>query len=329
MLLSVTTAGFDRTTICWEQHQYAERVIADPSIDPSFYGCIYSGGKGNPFKEATWKKANPSLGHTVSLQSFAADAKEAENSPQKISSFKRYRLNVWTESATSFFIPRKWMSCVQPHKDFAGRTAYAGLDLSSTTDLSALAVVVADPDDDSCDVFWRIWCPADAIEKRSVRDKVDYVGWARDGFIKPTDGDAIDYQTIQSDILSLFDEMAKQDCPIKLLGVDPWNATMLSQNLAAENVSVCNIRQGYGTLSPATKLTETRVLNGRLRIDDNKAAHAAAFAVSVQSDHQGNIKPSKQKSTQRIDPIAALVNAIACEQSDTAEPDPDWNIYSI
>jgi phage terminase large subunit-like protein len=325
LLLSITTAGYDRKSICWEQHAYAERCIADPEFDPSFYGLIYAASpEDDPFKEATWRKANPSLGHTMSIESFQADAREAEQSPAKLNAFLRYRLNIWTASDVRFLKPSAWAACSQPLQEMKGRVCYAGLDLASTTDLSACVVISSD-EEGVVDVLPVFWCPSESIEQRSLRDKVDYVGWARDGFIRVTDGNVADYATIQRDILELCESYQ-----IKQIGVDPWNATMLSQNLAGEGVDVVNVRQSYGSLSSPTKALEALVLGSKLRHAGHPVLSWMADNVAVQGDHQGNIKASKAKSTERIDGIAALINALAVQAVATAPPpEQDWNIVSL
>lgn len=327
VLLSISTAGYDRKSICWEQHQYAERVIADPMLDPGFYGCIYGcDHNAKDFdisKKKFWYQANPSLGHTITEESFAADVKEAQNSPAKLSSFLRYRMDCWLTAESRFFNLQKWSACrVEPH-DMTGRACYLGLDLASTTDLTA-AVIVSEDDDGVLDVVPFFWCPSESIEQRSLRDKVDYIQWAKDGHIRVTDGNATDYETIKQDILSFCDQFG-----VKQIGVDPWNATMLSQSLAAEGADIVNVRQGYGTLSAPMKRLEALVLDGKLRCNHPIMDWCAANC-AVQSDHQGNIKPSKAKSTERIDGIAALVTAMAVQAAaETPPPEQDWNIISV
>jgi len=324
LLLSITTAGYDRRSICWEQHQYAERVIADPLLDPSFYGCIYAADPADdPQSPKTWRKANPSLGETITEESFAADAREAVNSPQKLNSFLRYRLNVWVAQETRFFKPSAWAKCrAEPH-DMTGRACYLGLDLASTDDLTA-AVIVSEDDDGCLDVVPFFWCPSASIEERSLKHKVNYIQWARDGYIRVTDGNATDYETIKQDILSFCDQFG-----VKQIGVDPWNATMLSQALAAEGCDIVNVRQGYGTLSAPMKRLEALVLDSKLRVN-HPIMDWCADNLAVQRDNQGNYKPAKQKSSEKIDGIAALVTAMAVQAAaETPPPEQDWNIISV
>lgn len=300
-------------------------MIADPSVDPSFYGLIYAAApEDDPFKPQTWRKANPSLGHTITEESFAADAREAEQSPAKLNSWLRYRLGIWTSADTRFLKPSAWAACGEPPRDLSGRVCYAGLDLASTTDLSAF-VIISEDENGTVDILPTFWCPAESIEQRSLKDKVDYIGWARDNHIRVTDGNVADYAVIQRDILELCERYQ-----IKQIGVDPWNATMLSQNLQAEGVDIVNVRQGYGSLSAPTKHLEALTLGCKLRHGKHPVLDWMSGNCAVQGDHQGNIKLSKAKSTERIDGMAALVNALAVHAVATQpQPEQDWNIVSL
>jgi len=330
LLLSITTAGVSRNSICWEQHQYAERVIADPMLDPTFYGAIYAADHTAPGFDMqspkTWKKANPSLGHTITNESFKADAREAYNSPSKTNAFLRYRLNCWVSTNTAFFKPAALAKCKQPIRDLTGRVCYAGGDFSTTTDLSAF-VIVSQDDDETLDVLPVVWIPEAAIETRSVRDKVDYIQWARDGVVRVTEGNAVDYKQIKKDILELCEQYK-----IQAIGVDPWSATMLSQQLADEMqtaTTICNVRQGYASISEPFKYLERLVLDAKLRVD-NPVFDWCALNVACTVDGGGNIKPSKQRSTERIDVISALCTALAVQMS-ASEPEPanDWQIVTL
>jgi phage terminase large subunit-like protein len=326
LLLSITTAGYDRKSICWEQHAYAERCMADPSVDPAFFGCIYAAGPEDDWKDPkTWHKANPSLGETITVESFAADAREADQSPSKLNSFLRYRLNVWTTQDTRWIAPDAWARCGKPlDADLEKREWYAGLDLASTTDLSAL-VLVSQASDGTFDVLPFFWVPEANAAERTLRDKVDYVGWIRDGFIRATDGNVTDYDVIRRDI----NELAKK-YNIRQVGIDRWNATQLATQLQGDGVNVLGFGQGYGSMSSPSKQLENLVLSERIRHGNHPVLAWMAANVAVQSDHQGNIKPSKARSTERIDGIVALVMGLGIHATATAAPpEQSWDIITL
>ena len=326
LLLSITTAGFDRKSICWEQHAYAERCIADPSTDPAFFGCIYAAAPEDDWKDLkTWHKANPSLGETITVESFAADAREADQSPSKLNSFLRYRLNVWTTQDVRWLSPDAWAKCGGPLRgDLEKREWYAGLDLASTTDLSALVLVSQDADG-TFDVLPFFWVPEQNAAERTLRDKVDYVGWIRDGYIQATDGNVTDYDVIRRDIVELA-----QKYNIRQIGIDRWNATQLATQLQGEGLDVVGFGQGYGSMSSPSKHLEQLVLSEKIRHGGHPVLSWMAANVATQSDHQGNIKPSKGKSTERIDGIVSLVMGLGLHATATAPPpEQSWDITII
>lgn len=326
LLLSITTAGFDRKSICWEQHAYAERCIADPTVDPAFFGCIYAASPQDDWKDqATWHKANPSLGETITVESFAADAREADQSPSKLNAFLRYRLNVWTTQDVRWLSPDAWAKCGGPLRaDLEKREWYAGLDLASTTDLSALVLVSQDADG-TFDVVPFFWVPEQNAAERTLRDKVDYVGWIRDGYIRATDGNVTDYDVIRRDIVEL-----SKKYNIRQIGIDRWNATQLATQLQGEGLNVVGFGQGYGSMSSPSRQLENAVLSERLRHASHPVLSWMAANVAIQSDHQGNIKPSKAKSTERIDGIVSLIMGLGLHATATAPaPEQSWDITVI
>jgi phage terminase large subunit-like protein len=331
LLLSITTAGeLDRKALWWEQRTYAERCKADPTLDPAFYGCVYKADEADdPFDEATWRKANPSLGYTITLESFAADALEAKNSPSKLNSFLRYRLDIATSSDVRWILPDKWAACGGALRPLDGRQAYVGLDLSSTTDLTC-AVYLFPDEDGTFDVLPFFWAAAENAQGRAHRDKVPYLDWARDKteygpLLRLTDGNATDYDTVRRDI----NEINKRFV-IRQMGIDPWNAQHISQQLQGDGFEIVAFRQGYGSFSSPCKFLETLTLSGRLRHANHPMLSWMANNVSIEMNHAGDIKPSKSKSTERIDGMVALVEALGLWQTATApKPEQNWDIVAI
>lgn len=329
LLLSITTAGYDRTSICWEQHAYAERCIAKPETDPAFFGCIYAapancGSDGSWKRKKIWQAANPSLGQTITVDSFAADAREADATPSKLNAFLRYRLNVWTTSEVRWLSPEAWAKCSRPlDKDLENRQWFAGLDLASTYDLSAF-VMVSQAEDGTFDVMPHFWVPENNASERATRDKIDYLGWIRDGYIVATDGNVTDYDVIRRDIVEISKKF-----DVKQIAIDRWNATQLSTQLQGDGLEVVGFGQGYGSMSSPSRQFENLVLSQRIRCH-SPVMDWMAGNVAVQTDYASNIKPSKAKSTERIDGIVALVMALGIHASATVKPpEQNWDMIVL
>jgi phage terminase large subunit-like protein len=208
--------------------------------------------------------------------------------------------------------------------DLEKREWFAGLDLATSYDLSAF-VMVSQDEDGTFDVLPFFWVPQVNAAERTQRDKVDYIGWIRDGHIRATDGNVTDYDVIRRDIVEL-----SQKFNIRQVAIDRWNATQLATQLQGDGVNVLGFGQGYGSMSAPSKQLENLVLGEKLRHGNHPVLSWMAQNVAVQSDHQGNIKPSKAKSTERIDGIVSLVMAIGLHSTATAKPaDQSWDIITI
>jgi phage terminase large subunit-like protein len=176
--LSITTAGFDRHSICWEQHGYAEQVLSGVIVDSAFFALIYAAGMNDDWTDPeVGRKANPGFGVTVSEDQFAEDRREARESPAKENSFRRYRLNQWVESETRWLSLEKWDACSEIVDDLPGKPCWAGLDLSSTTDLSAFVLVF--PIEDRYAVlpfFWVRQAPPQYTQDASPNRQASFEG---------------------------------------------------------------------------------------------------------------------------------------------------------
>jgi len=185
-----------------------------------------------------------------------------------------------------------------------GRRCYIGMDLSSTKDLSALAAVF--PDDDCFDVLPAFFVPKESIKERSVRDRVPYADWARQGYLIETPGAVVDYEYIRNILKDWAAEFS-----VQTIAFDPWNATDLVTRLQEQDGFTCvAMRQGFASLSAPTKSLEKAILSKRLRHDGHPIMRWCLSNVAVESDATGNLKISKKVSTERIDGVAALVMAV-------------------
>jgi phage terminase large subunit-like protein len=331
LLVSISTAGFDRSpnAIWWDQWQWAERVQADPAIDPTFFGKIYAAPEQSDpekyFEPKLWRQANPSLGVTISEKSFAADAAEARARPAALNSWLRYRMNVPTQSDVRWFSPEVWAEGNQPPREpLAGRPCWLGLDLASTYDITALVALFPDPSGDgSFDVDCRFFIPRKNAAERELRDRIPYAQWMREGWIVGTDGDICDYGVVREHIRQYA--AAHQ---VMGLAADRWNAAATMTQVQGDGVEVYGFSQGFGSLSAPSKLLETLVVGRKLRHQSPVLAWMAGN-VATQEDANGNIRPSKKASREKIDGIVALVMALGLYSTAQVKASQSWELIEL
>jgi phage terminase large subunit-like protein len=325
LLCSITTAGYDRNSICYEQYQYAKRVLEDWRYDPTFFPLIYEAGEKDDWTaEETWPKANPSWSVTINPKDFEADCKEAQKSSTKEFSFKRYRLNMWTQADTRWLKAEAWAACDdKPPGPLDGRECWCGLDLATTYDTSAF-VALFPAEDGTFDILCRFWIPGDNAAEREKRDRVPYIAWANEPEtgLKMTYGNVTDYDVIRKDV----NEFARQ-YNIRQLAIDRWNATQLSIQLNQDGHDVVGFSQGIGSMSAPSKLLENLVVSGKIRHAGNKVLTWMAGNASVKVDSNGNFRPVKPKqgNVERIDGIVSLIMALGIHSAqkppeETPEP---------
>lgn len=250
----------------------------------------------------------PSFGITIDAAQFAEDCQEAQESPAKENSFRRYRLNQWTEQEVRWLKMEKWDACDDDPGQLEGKHCYAGLDLSSTTDVTALVLVF--PEDERFSVLPFFWIPEEGSRQRERRDGVPYPQWVKQGLIDATPGEVIDYDRIRTRINELGEQY-----DIREIAIDRWNATQLATQLEGDGFEIAAFGQGYASMNWPTKKLEEIVLAGKLAHAGNPVLRWMASNVSIETDAADNWKPSKKKS---VDGIAAMIMALG--RATTAPP---------
>ena len=305
LTVAITTAGFDRNSICYEVRTYAEKVRDGIIEDDSFLPVIYSADAKDDFKcPETWAKANPALGISIREDYLEREAMKASELPSYENTFRRLHLNQWTEQATRWLPMDRWDEA-EPAENFEARACYGGLDLASTIDISAFVLVCPDTDG-YFDVKSFFWIPSESATRRERKDKVPYLTWAKQGLVKMTEGDVVDYDQIREDILEIC-----QQHNVREIAVDRWNSTQLVTQLDGEGLNMAMFGQGYRSMSAPSKQLEALVMGRKLRHAGNPVLRWMASNVAIESDPANNIKPSKKKSTEKIDGIVATVMGLA------------------
>lgn len=302
----LTTAGTDRTSICWEVHQKALDIIEGRKQDPRFYPVIYGLKDDEDWQdEKNWYKANPSLGHTIDIEKVRDAYRKALETPADEAMFRQLRLNQWVKNSVRWMRMDKWDKCAADidMEKLRGRTCYAGLDLSSTSDLTAFVLVFPPENDgEKYIIVPYFWLPREQVSLRVRRDHVMYDQWAGQGHIMLTEGDTIDYGAIKQFILETAEKYDLEE-----IAFDRWNATMLVQELEDEGLTVVRFGQGFKDMSPPTKELLRMVLRDEIRYNGNPVLRWCIDNVYIRLDPAGNEKIDKQKSTEKVDGAVALV----------------------
>jgi phage terminase large subunit-like protein len=319
----ISTAG-EMKGYGWELWDYCQKVLDGTIQDDETLIVIYAADRDDAWDDpATWRKANPNLGVSVKESYLAAECARAKELPRLENDFKRYHLNIWTEQAVRWIPLDRWDQCKGPWSwtdmadELAGEECYAGLDLSQTQDLTC-RMLVFPPTSER--IFWaylpRFYVPQAKIAERSRRDRVPYDQWAKSGALQVTDGNVVDYGFVKEDL--------RRDAEVfrfRQVGFDPWNAMQVMLDMQGEGMPVEQVRQGYLTLSGPSKELERQVLDGDLAHGGHPVLRWCVGNVAIETDPAGNIKPSKAKSTERIDGVAALVTGLALAIRDEGSPD--------
>jgi len=306
LFISITTAGVDRTSICWEQHKYTEDLLAGTNLDTAFFGIIYAAGEKDDWTDpATWRKANPSFGVSLKEDQFRSDFLEAQREVGSQNSFRRYRLNQWTQQETRWLDMAQWRACPSRAPQLKGTDIpfFGGIDLASTQDIAVYVQLFYQPE---FYFKWHCFIPKDRMLRRVQQDHVPYDKWAKQGWLTVTRGNTIDEDAIVETILRSGTRHKCQE-----IGYDPWNAPHTVTRLVDEGVKMVPVRQGFPSLNYPSKELEKLVVSGRLNHGGNPILDWMAGNVATETDAAGNIKPSKKRSFEKIDGIVAAVIALS------------------
>ena len=305
----ITTAGTDRHSVCFEQHQKAEDILCGRKADPTFYPVIYGAEDDADWtSEEVWYRANPSLGHTIDIGKVRNACMSARDNPAEENIFRQLRLNQWVKQSTRWMQMEKWDACAFPvdEGELLGRECYGGLDLSSSIDITAFVLVFPPRDDTEKYVFLPyFWIPEENMVRRVRRDHVPYDVWEKQGFLETTEGDVIHYGFIES----FIEDLGKR-FHIKEIAFDRWGAVQMVQNLEGLGFTVVPFGQGFKDMSPPTKRLMELVLERNVAHGGHPVLRWMMDNIFVRTDPAGNIKPDKEKSTEKIDGAVAAIMAL-------------------
>lgn len=324
LVWAITTAGSNRAGICYEQQGYVRKILDGAHDDPTYFGVIYSiDADDDPFDPATWAKANPNYGVSVSPDDLARKASKAQQMASAQNNFLTKHLNVWVNADTAWMNMQAWDKCADESldiDDFAGSECVIACDLATKVDIAAkLRLFWKDIDGvRHYYAFGRYYLPEDAAEDGR---NSQYSGWATEGLLCLTDGSVTDYGVIE-------DELREDASRFKVLesAFDPWQASALVQRLETDGMPATEYRQTVANMSEPMKELEALVLQGRFHFDGDPVLTWMVSNVVCHVDAKENIYPRKERPENKIDGLVALVMAlgVAAKQTDDSASFADF-----
>jgi phage terminase large subunit-like protein len=329
LIFEITNSGHDRTSVCWRHHEYSVQVLKGKVQNDSWFAYVCgldpcerhaAEGKDQPAAgcpdcddwrdERAWPKANPLLGVSVTRKYLREQVAEAEGMPAKQGLVKRLNFCWWTEGETAWLPDELWSRGAGPLDvaGLAGRACCGGLDLASTTDLTAWVLCFPDwPEPGHFTLLPRFWIPKETALEREYKDGVPYRLWDEQGHITLTEGNAVDQDLIEEKVKEDFAAYA-----LGKVGFDPWNSAQITTHLMAEGVEVESFQQSAEKFNEPTKLFESLLRDGKLHHGGHPVLSWCAGNVSVVTTRSGMVRPVKpaHSSPKKVDGVVAAVMAL-------------------
>lgn len=312
LMVATTTAGYDRASICWEQHEFARKVLENHVEEDTYFTLIASAdAEDDPFDPETWKKANPNLGVSLEYDFIETESRKAESSASAENTFRRLHLNQWTQQNFRWLPMHLWDSCEEDYSedDLRGRECYVGVDFASSRDVNAMTAYF--PDEQGGRLLAWFWVPEESVDERAESDRRQVLYWATEGYIRKTHGNIADFDgQIPSDMLEI---MSRYD--VRSLAYDPWGpAEPIMQKLVSGGFThekLVKFRQTIGNFTGPMKEFERMVASRQIRHNGNPVLRWMASNVAAYKDANDNIRPDKAKSADKIDGIVAGIMALS------------------
>lgn len=326
MLFCITTAGFDRSSICWERREFARQVLEKHIEEPTFFAFISCADVEEDFCDPlVWWKANPNLDISLQRDYLESESRKARASAAAENTFRRLHLNMWTQQSVRWLPMHLWDSCGEQftEADLLGRECFAAVDFASTRDTNALACLFPF-DDGSYRLLCWFWVPEESSSERAEQERRQVMNWAEQGYIRRTHGNVADFDgQIPSDLLDILGKFE-----VRSLAYDPWGAAeaviqkIVNGGFPLEKI--VKFRQTIGQFAAPTKEFERLVASGKLLHNRDPVLRWMASNVAVWEDCNGNIRPDKANSADKIDGIVAGIMALSEAKFGESE-EPNWD----
>lgn len=321
LMFIITTAGFDKSGVCYAYRENVIKVLRGVNEDDSLFGIIYTLDDKSEWDDPKmWIKANPNLGVSLSADYLADQVKDAKNRPEAVRNVMTKNVDLWVDAERTWILDDVWQKCIgtTAPADLKGCACWGGLDLSNVSDITAYVLLFHE--NDRFQLLPRFWIPEEKMQEKIRKENINYDKWAAEGYVTVTPGNVIDYDFVKTDILRIV-----ADYDLRTSAYDRWNSSQTIIDLQNEGMECNPFGQGYGSMSAPTKEFEKLVLTGKIEHFGNPVLRWMLASTLVKTDPAGNIKPDKEKSTQKIDGIVAAIMALG--EWMTAQADDESNPY--
>ena len=313
LLLCITTAGSDITGVGYSQSYYAKKVCTGEIKDEQMFSVVYCAEEGDdPFEESTWKKANPGYGVSVDPITLRAKAEKAKQIASDLPNFKIKHLNMWISEVDAFFDPEKWDLCGDDSlriEDFYGKRVRIGVDIASHLDLAAIGYVFYDPKEDVYTVFDKSYIPDETVKR--LRSTF-YENCIASKHLIKLPGEVVDQDVFKKQILEDRKKFSIEDTLF-----DPWNTLKLMGEVEKERIPVTQFRMNVANLSEPTKKLDELIRKKKIRHNNSPLLRWCLSNVVCKKDNNDNVYPKKNNERLKIDPIIAILMALASHLQDS------------
>ena len=322
LLWNITTAGTDRSGICYERRTHATKVLDGVITDPALFGIIYTiDDADDPFQPSSWAKANPNWGKSVLEDDMVAAARKAEAMPSSLANFLTKRLNVWVNGESAWMDMRAWERCAQPGLSLddvpEGTPVWMGLDLAQKRDFAALVAVFQQ------DGKWHV-CTRLYLNELAVQESgnAHLSGWARQGYVQVTDGDITDFEVVAEDMRAIC-----RKCDVQEIAFDPALSMYFATKLIEEGLPLVEITQRALFFTPPLIQVENLVHERKLVHDANPVMNWMVSNLVVKVSKFNELRaPTKERPENKIDGPIAMLMALGRAMAN-ANPEPSSQAF--
>lgn len=321
LMFVITTAGFNKSGACYAYRENVIKVLRGVNEDDSLFGIIYTLDDKSEWDDPKmWIKANPNLGVSLSADYLADQVKDAKNRPEAVRNVMTKNVDLWVDAERTWILDDAWQKCIgtTAPADLKGCACWGGLDLSNVSDITAYVLLFHE--NDRFQLLPHFWIPEEKMREKIRKENINYDKWVAEGYVTVTPGNVIDYDFVKADILRIV-----ADYDLRTSAYDRWNSSQTIIDLQNEGMECNPFGQGYGSMSAPTKEFEKLVLTGKIEHFGNPVLRWMLASTLVKTDPVGNIKPDKEKSTQKIDGIVAAIMALG--EWMTAQANDERNPY--